>query len=254
MYKKILIGLFCISCVKSFTFFPQEYSVEGAMNLQYEQDEEILQLKNEPFIAVSLGYNCVPALHLRDYGLRLRSFPFDWNITPFDAMYAILEHDFEGFLDLQNLAINKEENTVYNKRYQFKLNHDFEIADWAESSDGLVPVAPESLKKYQKVLAYYARRIARFYDIFELGIPIYLFRRMISSKQALQLNSLLKHKFPNAQFTLVCIQDEQFDDAQTWRDMPENIIYYRFFIPISFSHTKKHEGMAQLFRDLGLIK
>lgn len=255
MYKRTIIGLVCISrmCLANLAFFPQEYSIEMALNTQCEREAELQELKKERFIAISLGYNCFPAFHLRDHGLRMRSFPFDWNITPFNALYAILERDFEGFVDMQNLAINERENTVYNKYYQFKLNHDFEIADWIETTHGLIPAVPESLAKYQEVLAYYARRIIRFYDVFTLGVPIYLFRRIISAEQARQLHALLTYKFPDAQFTLVCIEDEEFCDPQAWRDMPDNIIHYRFPFPVTHNPEKKHEGMERVFRYLGLI-
>jgi hypothetical protein len=235
-------------------FFPQEYSVEGLLNAQCERETELQELKNERFIAISLGYNCFPAFHLRDHGLRIRSFPFDWNITPFKALYAILEHDFEGFVDLRDLAINAPENTIYNKRYEFKLNHDFDIVDWIETPNGLVPAAPESLAKYNEVIAYYMRRITRFYDAFSLGVPIYLFRRIISADQARQLHTLLSNKFPDAQFTLVCIEDEDYCDPHAWVDMPKNVIHYRFAAPVAHNPEKRHEGMVQLFRELGLIK
>lgn len=227
--------------------------MEGLLNTQCEHEAELQELKQERFIAISLGHNCFPAFHLRDHGLRIRSFPFDWNITPFNALYAILEHDFEGFIDLQNLAINAREYTVYNKLYQFKLNHDFDITDWVESPYGLLPAVPENMAKYYDVLAYYARRITRFYDVFTLGVPIYLFRRIISADQARQLHALLTTKFPVAQFTLVCIEDEEFDNPQAWRNMPDNIVHYRFPFPVTHNPEKKHEGMVRLFRDLGLI-
>ena len=251
----ILICLVSIFDVSGQRFsFPDEYAQEDAFNSQFEMNMEIEELKKEPFIAISLGENCFPALHFWEYGIRIRSFPFDWDITPFSALYAILENDFEGFIDLKNLAINQKENTVYNTRYQFKLNHDFDIKDWYDGPNGLTPRDQKSMEKYQRVLAYYHRRIARFYAVFDTGVPIYLFRRVVSANQAIKLNNLLKLKFPQSNFTLVCIQDERWDSPALWKDMPSNIVYYRVPHPIDHRLGQKNNFVGNILKDLKLIK
>ena len=233
--------------------FPKEYAKEEALNI-HALDEELALLKKEPFIAVSLGENCFPALHLRSHDIRIRSFPFDWDITPFSALYAILANNFEGFLDLKYLAINAKENTVYNKRYGCKFNHDFDINDWVDGPNGLTPKHEDDLNLYQSVLDRYHRRIARFYAIFDLGIPIYLFRRVIRAEEARKLHTLLSKMFPESTFTLVCIQDERHEHPSAWKDMPENIRYIRLPHPIDHKLRHKNPHATNLFRELGLLK
>ncbi len=234
--------------------FPNEYGKESMENTQWTINAELELLKKEPFIAISLGENCFPALHLREHGIRIRSFPFDWDITPFPALYTVLKHDFDGFIDLTNLAVNKKENTVFNKKYKLKLNHDFDIKDWYDGPKGLTPRNEQSMAKYQKVLAYYYRRIARFYGVFDLKVPIYLFRRVITSEQAKQLNNLLQSKFPNSNFKLICIQDEQWNPTSAWKKMPSNIVYYRLSKPIAYTYGQKKPSVTRIFRELGLLK
>ncbi len=252
----LIILLFVVSLEADRKFsFSHEFNKEITLNNQHTDDVEIALLKKEPFIAISLGMNCFPALQLREHGIRVRSFPFDWDITPFSALYAILENDFRGFIDLKNLAINQKENTVFNKHYQFKLNHDFDIKDWYDGSEGLTPHNKTGVLKYQKVVAYYQRRIARFYKVFELGVPIYLFRRIITAEQAKKLNRLLRSKFPHTDFKLICIQDEGWEAPSVWKKIPSNIIYYRLSHPIGHSDKKpKNELMTNVLRSLGLIR
>ena len=122
--------------------------------------KELEILKNEKFIAVSLGENCFPAAHIMDHQIRIRSFPFDWNITSFDSLYAIIENDFDGFLDLKNLSIN--DYTVLNSKYNCKLMHDFDKADWTNGPQGLTPISDIAMEDYHRIVSYYQRRIARF--------------------------------------------------------------------------------------------
>lgn len=233
--------------------FDAEYVHENTLNNTFDLHNELVLLKSEPFIAVSLGENCFFANHLKEHGIRIRSFPFDWDITPFNALYEIIKNDFKGLLDLKNLAIIHHEYTVFNPVYGIKLNHDFDIKDWYDGPDGLTPQAPEILEKYKKTCAYYQRRIARFYGIFTLGVPIYLFRRVINAQEARSLCELFKTKFPQANFKLVCIQDKDLDDISLWQNMPQEVIHYRSDVIISYVFNTKNPRATHIFENLGLI-
>lgn len=256
MLKKVLFCAFLIhqitDCRERFSF-PDEYNNEDKLNNTYALEAEMDLLRQEPFIVVSLGENCFPALQFREHNIRIRSFPFDWDITPFNALYNILSNDFDGFINLENLAINVKENTVYNTKYRLKFNHDFDIHDWIDKQPGLQPKNNESYTKYQRVLSYYHRRISRFYAIFDLEVPIYLFRRVITSAQAKRLNNLLRSKFPRSNFTLVCIQDEKWEAPSAWQKMPPNIKYYRAPHPISHQLGQRNGLMTNILNDLELI-
>lgn len=163
--------------------------------------QELEDLKSEPFLAISLGHTCWPAAHLQDHALRKRSFPFDWMTTTFDSIYKLIETDFYGFLDLRHMGRNFT-STIHGAQF----SHDFKREEWSTQGLGIVPKTEKAATEYKKMLSRYERRIARFYKVFELGIPIYLFRWNIQQQQAYQLYDLLKRKFPNSTIYLICLQ------------------------------------------------
>lgn len=166
--------------------------------------EEMDALKNEPFLAISLGYTCWPAAHLQDHALRKRSFPFDWMTTSFESIYKLLESDFYGFLDLRYMTAGFV-STIHGALF----NHDFTQGDWVQVGKGIVPINEIIAKEYEKMISRYERRIARFYKVFELGIPIYLFRWNIEQSQAYELYELLTRKFPSSTIYLICLQSNK---------------------------------------------
>lgn len=258
MMQKTVLSLALLWCSASLVCqsefsFDNEYVHENILNNNHDLHNELELLKNEPFIAISLGENCFFANHLKEHNLRIRSFPFDWDITPFHALYEIIKNDFQGLLDLINLAIIHHEYTVFNKVYGIKLNHDFDIKDWYDGPEGLTPLYPEILEKYKKTCAYYQRRIARFYGVFTLGIPIYLFRRVINAQEARMLHELFRTKFPQANFKLICIQDKDWDDITAWQNMPKEIMHYRSDAIISYVFNTKNPRATDIFNNLGLM-
>jgi len=161
------------------------------------------ELSGESFINISLGRNCWIATNLQEFGLRIRSFPFDWNVTSFDGLCQLIENRFEGFLDIKNLCVKSGGPGLYNNRYDCWLAHDFNEEFWKNNEQGYAVITTqEEIEHYAKVCEYYERRIQRFYDIFTIDMPIYLFRREISSAEAQKLYVLFKEHFPRAQFTL----------------------------------------------------
>jgi hypothetical protein len=176
---------------------------------QIDSSEEMDELKDEPFLAISLGHNCWPAAHLQDHALRKRSFPLDWLITSFDTIYQLFETDFNGFLDIRHFFMP---NTLtVSSIHGAEFGHDFTLENWKQVGEGIVPLNDAARKEYQDMLFRYQKRIARFYAVFELGIPIYLFRWKITHEQAHQLYALLTKKFSNTDIFLICLHDEEID-------------------------------------------
>jgi len=180
-----------------------------------ESLEDVSALKNEPFLAISLGYNCWPAAHLQDHALRKRSFPFDWMITSFETIYSLLETDFYGFLDTRYINLlngTMPQSTLHGAQFA----HDFNLQNWKQVDNSLVPINEEAKKEYSDMLYRYERRIARFYKVFELGIPVYLFRWNITKAQAYQLYHLLTKKFPKSDIHLICLQNNGTGIDENW--------------------------------------
>jgi hypothetical protein len=205
-------------------------------------DSELLK---ESFFAISLGSNCMPSIHLRNSPLHKRSFPFDVCATPFKALYEIIENDFVDFLNLEYLFAPDAENdlTVTNLKYNFQIAHTFTPTNWINSEHGFHPANTDGESECTHVLNTYERRIKRFIDVMNSGIPVYLFRLdreneiqlsdtgenndaiENSKNQAEMLDALLKKKFPNANFQLIYFYELTNKSSQYW-DLINNIIYF----------------------------
>ncbi len=216
--------------------------------------EEMQELKDEPFLAISLGYNCWPAAHLQDHALRKRSFPFDWLITSFEAIYQILETDFYGFLDMRHFTLDSA-MPVNKNIFNAIFGHDFNIVNWKEEGEGFIPLNEIGKREYEDLISRYQRRIARFYKIFELGIPIYLFRWRITEDQALKLYDLLTMKFPNSDIHLICLHDSRKDAFVDWGH--PKIKHFSIgwdgkpLGPVS--NRSRNSEWTRIFADLGLL-
>lgn len=67
---------------------------------------------------ISLGWFCGTAASMKKYGFRSFSGPFDWLMTPLDSVVYLLESDFEGFLNRNNL-IELQPRPEYPTRKEF---------------------------------------------------------------------------------------------------------------------------------------
>lgn len=100
---------------------------------------------------ISLGYFCSVAMELERKGLRTASYPFDWVLSDnFEKVIKMIETNFEGFLDYDNLYQEEILDHYYNSNVQIHCYHDFNSVDSLE-------------KQIVDVSEKYKRRIERFY-------------------------------------------------------------------------------------------
>lgn len=98
---------------------------------------------------ISLGRACDTAHQIRKNFDQPETYPFDWLITPLEALTALVSNDFEGFLREENLSA--QPTYVEDVRYSVRLLHDF--PDHKIESD-ILRVVQEK----------YDRRISRWRD------------------------------------------------------------------------------------------
>jgi len=120
---------------------------------------------------VPVGFNCGIAHYLREHNLRKAALPFDWNITPLNVVGLLIESNFEGFLEKENLKFNPAQyrqyfdehgNTLVKKdqyitpvvceRYKMLFPHDF-------TENGEI--------EFDEVSSKYKKRIERFQKLVE---------------------------------------------------------------------------------------
>ena len=105
---------------------------------------------------VSLGTACQTAWQLKINLKRNTAYPFDWLITPCDALISFIENEGKGFLEKENLEILEplsHDSTilrVIDNAYKIIFLHDF---------------FPPSNSKLEEVKRKYEKRTQRFFNL-----------------------------------------------------------------------------------------
>ena len=110
---------------------------------------------------LSLGQDCIPAVSLRNLGLRKEAYPFDWVLLHNDALITFLSNDFQDYHT--NLAMNWN-RWIKNTKYEVEFPHDYDTTTdegWRE--------------QIQSVNEKYNRRIDRFRDLMKKDTPLIVF-------------------------------------------------------------------------------
>jgi hypothetical protein len=164
---------------------------------------------------ISLGSHCTPSLRLNQLQLRTLAYPFDWLISPFDALCKTLESDFADFFTELTMIENCSGAVDYDGH---TFTHDWPTivypsinlsnVDWVPNNTivgdwkAMIPTIAEK----------YRRRINRFRNIC-LSEEKIVFIRFddINKTTAKKLVDLIKKKYPTLDFMLVALSlNEEF--------------------------------------------
>lgn len=153
-------------------------------------------------IWIPLGSMCMPALMLRSADIRTEAYPFDWNVTPFRALFTLLNDNFKSFLG-EPYAIGGYTNS-FKDRNEMQFPHDF--PEEGPERNNL----PLLIQKYlPEVKDKYKRRIERFYQVIQSTHPrdfiIFLRYKQITDDEAKQLYKILRKNFSHLKFILIII-------------------------------------------------
>ena len=66
---------------------------------------------------IPIGSDCSPAKILKEKGLRILAFPFDWVICPIYSIYKLLSNSFENFMD-NIIVLEKDYRMLFNENDQ----------------------------------------------------------------------------------------------------------------------------------------
>lgn len=108
---------------------------------------------------ISIGFNCAIAASLRRYGLRNRTYPFDWGVSTMEGVLTAVKEKFADFLD-ESWIMEIEDGMYYHNKYQFNFVHDFQDGIWNE-------IDFEGQLRYVK--NKYKKKICNFLEDMELG-------------------------------------------------------------------------------------
>jgi len=120
---------------------------------------------------ISLGFYCEVAKELERLGLRSASYPFDWLISSWSGVEKMIDTQFDGFLNYDDLYQYDNSPSKYrNMSIEISFFHDF---------NGLQPVKDQINEVEKK----YKRRIDRFFE--DIKKPT-LFIRYIESAEEVE--------------------------------------------------------------------
>ena len=165
-------------------------------------------------IGISLGWNCHPAVHGVNVGIRKRreegytTCVFDEMVSNYPGMIRCLEEDFEGFADPQHLELkNMGETMIYNTKYNFWFNHEspghanlYLTQNWEHGINHFV------INNYQYFIERYQRRIENFRNYLRSGNHIcFILNRYNthSIDDIPELNETIRRKYPDLSYEFV---------------------------------------------------
>ena len=139
-----LNNAFCIGNETSRVNFEQSYSTTDKIRqieetLYYSRrfiEERISNLNlldpsNSAVRLVSLGEACMARTLATRWGLKAskklgeKTHPFDLSVHPAPCIPALLASNFCNYLDLEDLSIQPDKKTIFNKRHSISFNHDY---------------------------------------------------------------------------------------------------------------------------------
>ena len=98
---------------------------------------------------ISLGCNCELTWNIRNHFGIERAYPLDWWITPFQALWKLLENRFHDLFNISNLEVSQDLLTVRDTYYNLLYHHDFKrTEDDKIIEDGLDQQVPLLKQKY----------------------------------------------------------------------------------------------------------
>ena len=158
-------------------------------------------------LVISLGTNCEIAFNVRNTFQTERAYPFDWWITPIQAVPAILRDRFALDVAAHNLVHGGELTSIMNRKYGLLHHHDFghisaDVAD--ESWKALIPTVAE---KYRALGERFFADVARAQDVLFVvngdgNHRAYVARRPFDETVYLEVLATLRALFPHTRSRL----------------------------------------------------
>jgi len=186
-------------------------------------------------VFVSLGWDCEPALSLRNLELRTEAYPFDWNNTPqFSQICNMIKNKFKDFLN--PLFLKHNGASIKHTQYEIEFRHDFPSLT-PHGTTGIVDF-DSSLQPYYGgfivdnfldflpiIAEKYTRRINRFLELLSSTKKIVFIRTHLTPEDAKQFVTLMETYYPNLNYQLIGLQSNN-DIILKWEQIPSVKIYH----------------------------
>jgi len=158
---------------------------------------------------ISLGCNCELSWNIRNHFGIERAYPLDWWITPFQALWKLLENRFKDLFNINNLEVSHDLLTVRDKYYNLLYHHDFKkTGDDKIIVDNIDQQIPLLKQKYDMLIKRFFKNPENKRVLFirnrDGNIP-HLDRDTTPMDENTfeQLYNLLEELFPNSEISLL---------------------------------------------------
>ena len=190
---------------------------------------------------ISLGYNCSSATYGVNNNIRktkrdgYKTCPFDMIINNYEGMVQCIDDDFKYFCDTDYLELvhipetSRWMNTngdgdyiIYNTKYEFLFNHESPGYDNLFIHERWTGGKPHFINNnYAEFILRYERRIQNFRDYLNSGSHI-TFILTTKVKDTSSLESVLRKRYPNLQYTLLVLEaEENYHDHMILMKLPK---------------------------------
>lgn len=174
---------------------------------------------------VGLGRDCQVACMLKVNKIRKEAFPLDWLVSKnFDKVCLAFEDDFINFLNPSYLEYKV--NYIYNSHYEFAYNHFFPLKGKRATGEVCqAGVLDENFLDHLPIVeSVQNRRINRLQTLLNSNDKVIFIRCHGKPEDATNFVYLIKNKYPNLDFLLVIIHENENYNFE-W-EIPNAINFY----------------------------
>jgi hypothetical protein len=180
--------------------------------------------------AISLGWDCGPAIYGVEHGLRKRkeegykTCPFDKMITNYKGIIQCLKDDFQYFTDPKYLKVMTikhkydhlicplDTTIIVNTKYKFILNHEssgygdlWKCEHWEKGQFHF------EMDNFYEFIKRYEKRINNFREYLkgDYFITFILTRDNNTKENSVELDNVIKEKYPNLKYEILLIEENR---------------------------------------------
>lgn len=146
---------------------------------------------------IGLGGSCQTAHQLNVNKLKGPTLPFDWVVSPFSSVHALIQNEFADWLDKEHLVLAQDDEVgwyIHDQKYRIRFLHDF-------------PLDPEFVRGYDVARSKYERRIRRLLELLQSDKRVLFVRLDITREEATAFDRMLRKKFPRLKYDLLAVGD-----------------------------------------------
>ncbi|MFG1416543.1 DUF1796 family putative cysteine peptidase [Xanthobacter sp. V0B-10] len=157
---------------------------------------------------VSLGCNCEVGFQIKRVCRRTESGFFTWNITEPGTLVTLLERDFDGVLQAENLSVHTGGHLVRDASHAHMVHHEFDPIAFRDAPD-----FEEKLTRLQDKFAHFVRKFRE--NAATPGRTAYFYKNTLSDARgfAIRIHTLLQGYHAGTPFELIVLQTAEHSEA-----------------------------------------